>query len=92
VGQPGGVFERLLNVIPLQFGIALQHFVPRSPVRDLPHDDRDGNSHAANAGSPTNDFRLEGDAIEHRKYREGRHWVLPVKIAARPTIVAGSCS
>src|SRR3990172_5904447 len=59
------VFERLLDILPLQVWISLQDLLERGAVRDLSHDDRNGSPHSSDAGAATHDLRIKCDAIEH---------------------------
>lgn len=47
-----GIFDSLLNILTIQVGITIQDFFDGCAMSDLPHDDRHGNPHPANAGSP----------------------------------------
>lgn len=62
------VFERLLDILPFQIGISLQDFLERGAVRDLSHDDRNGNPHSSDAGPAPHDLRIKCDAIEHGRF------------------------
>src|SRR5581483_9642456 len=51
----GRVLERLLDVLPLQVGIAFQDLLERGPAGDLADDHGHRDSHAPDTGSPTHD-------------------------------------
>lgn len=63
--QPGGVLDRLLDVLPFEVGVAGKDLLEARTMSDLPHDHRDRNSHSADARPPTHDLRIERDAVEH---------------------------
>ena len=65
LSKPSGVLYGLLDIFPLQVGIAFEDFFERSTMRDLVHDDRDRNPHAPNTGPATHDLRVKRDSIEH---------------------------
>jgi hypothetical protein len=63
--QPSGIAERLHNIFALQIGKVSQDFVPGSAVGYLSDDDRDGDSHASDARSASEDFWVKCDSIKH---------------------------
>ncbi len=65
LGKPCGIFERLLDVVPLKVRIVRKDFVYRGPVSNLADDDGYGYAHAANARSSSHDFRIKCYSVEH---------------------------
>ena len=59
--------QRYLSIIKngAQPPFTVQNFIGTGAVSDLLHDDRDGDAHPANAGSPPHDLRIESNAIKH---------------------------
>ena len=62
--QPSGVFERLSHIIRLEIRMVRENLVDSRAVGHLSNHDRHGDPHSANAGPPTHDRGVEGDAIE----------------------------
>ena len=65
LGEPGRVFQRLLDVFPFEVGIALEDLVERGAVRNLRDDDRHGDPHPADAGPAAHDLLIERDSVKH---------------------------
>ena len=64
VGEPGRVFDGLLDIPALEIGVAFKNFLERGAVGDLADDHRYGNPHPANAGPSSQNHRVERDAVE----------------------------
>src|SRR5437764_12277246 len=58
----------LLYICLFQIRILREQLLSSRTVSKLANDDRDGNSHSPNAGSPTHDGRIKCDAIERHSY------------------------
>src|SRR5208337_3923868 len=65
LGQPRRIGQCLPNILDFEVWVIGQHLVPTGPVGDLPNDHRDGNAHAANTGTPTENSWVKRDAIKH---------------------------
>jgi hypothetical protein len=64
-GQPRSILDSLLNILPFKVGISLQDFFELRTMCYLTHDDRDGDSHAPDAGPSPHDLGIKSDTIEH---------------------------
>lgn len=67
LGQPGGVFDGLLDVFTFEIGIVGKDLFERRAVRDLPDDDRDGDPHSADGGPASEDLRVKRDPVERSR-------------------------
>jgi hypothetical protein len=65
LGQPGGVFNGLLNVLALDAWIILENFLEGRPVRNLAHNHGRGYLHSPDACSPAHDVRIKRYPIKH---------------------------
>jgi len=72
--QPGGVFEGLLHIFFFQVGIICQHLLGCRTLSELTHNNRDGNSHAANAGPPAHDGRIKCNTVERHSRNNSLFW------------------
>jgi hypothetical protein len=66
--EPGCVFQRLLDVLPLQVGVIAEHLVPARAMGDLADDHGHRNAHPPNRGSPPENLGVKGNSVE-RRYR-----------------------
>lgn len=67
LGQPGGVFDGLLDVFTFEIGIVGKDLFERRAVRDLPDDDRDGDPHSADGDPASEDLRVKRDPVERSR-------------------------
>jgi hypothetical protein len=67
LGQPSGIFNRLLDIFPFQIRVALKNFLKRRSMRDLAHNYGDRYAHSAYACSPAHDLGVKGDSVEHNQ-------------------------
>jgi len=67
LGQPSGIFNRLLDIFPFQIRVALKNFLKRRSMRDLAHNYGDRYAHSAYACSPAHDLGVKGDSVKHNQ-------------------------
>jgi len=65
LSQPRRVLERLVHVLAFQVRVFAQYLFHGRAVGDLSNDDRDRDTHAANAGATTENPGVECDSLEH---------------------------
>jgi len=65
LSQPSRVFDGLLDIFALKIRVSFQDLVEAGAMRNLAHDDGDGDPHAADASAPAHDLRVESDSVEH---------------------------
>ena len=67
--KPGRILDRLLEVGRFEIGVAGKDLIDRRAVGNLADNDRDGDTHPANAGLASHHLGIECDPIElwHRK-------------------------
>lgn len=81
------VFERLLDILPLEVWISVQDLLERGAVRDLSHDDRNGNPHASDGGAAPHDLRIKCNAIEQGYLLSGDDWgIVSASHQSRPQV------
>jgi hypothetical protein len=88
LSQPGGVFNSLLNVLPLKVGVPFQDLLKSGPVGNLAHDDGDRNPHSSNARASSHDLRIKRYTVKHRDYLLG-YWSLGNTLILRRSTIKG---
>jgi len=63
--EPGRVLQGLADVLLLEIRMVPKNLRSARPVRNRAYDDRDGNTHPADARAASENVRLERDAVEH---------------------------
>jgi len=63
--EPGRVLQGLADVLLLEIRMVRENLRSARPVRNRAYDDRDRNTHPADARAASENLRLERDAIEH---------------------------